>query len=189
MGFTREISCCNTDKALIDCVAGFFRDLNFSISVYFRQRQFPEKNQWTVRLSARKSTFEQFRDLIPIQSPRKKTVLDDIINSYRDTVAMMETRRKGRELTCASCSAKFYRPPSQEAQFCSNDCAKEATKRRTSKVCETCGTHYEVTLARKKSRYCSLSCAGKAQKERLSTLGKATIANARAHIKQRKSVG
>lgn len=179
--FTREITCNNTDKALIDAVAQMFRDLNFSIAMYHMNRNFPNQPQWKIRLGANKATFERFLRIIPLQCPRKVTVLKQLIDSYRNPAAVRDQRRNGVEKACAQCGELYYRPPSVRGQFCSKACSEKASVRRISKVCQVCGKHYEVIQAKKLSKYCSLVCSGKAQSERLSLMGRLTIANARAH--------
>lgn len=177
--YTREITTINTDKALIDAFVAMCQSLGFPTSVYFVERQPPEKDIWRVRLAGSREVYERFEQLIPLQAPRKKTRLRQLIESYEDRDALTLRRRKGDEIACAHCHMKFYESPSLKARFCSVPCAQAASYRRVTKICETCQTPFEVIRAKAKSKFCSLSCSGKAQARRLSELGKRTIVDAR----------
>ena len=187
--YIREIVVVNTDKFLIDAYVRMCTDLGFPTCMYFKTRAPPEKDVWTVRLSASKQVFEKFYQLIPLQTPRKKARIRDLIDSYADPDALTSKRRKGEEIKCAQCGAMFYESPSLKARFCSKSCAQMAGRRRVTKICEICQTPFEVIRARAKSRFCSLSCSGKSQAQRLSELGKRTIADARRVRYQKRLTG
>jgi len=177
--YVREIVVVNTDKSLIDAVINICRDLELPTGVYFVKRKPPNNDIWRIRISGGKEVFYRFQQIIPLQSERKKDRLRDLILSYEDRDELTRKRRTGREILCPTCKKMFYESPSLKAQFCSTACAAEGRKRRTTKVCQTCGTSFDVIKAKSKAKFCSLSCSGKAQAQRLSELGKRTIADAR----------
>lgn len=187
--YTREISFNNTDKALFDAVVKICQDLGFPVSVYFYPRQLPDHDQWKARLSGTKVMFERFEQMIPLQAPRKRIRLRDIIESYADRDALTTRLRLGEDIICAQCGKRFYAPPSQRARFCSKECNNLGQMKRVTKICETCGTSFTVIKARSQAKFCSLTCSGKAQAARLSELGKRTIADARSarYIKRKQN--
>lgn len=166
--YTREITFNNTDQSLFDAMVGFCRDLGFPVGTYFTKRSLPCRDIWNARVSANRSVYERFQQLIPLQSSRKRQALQEIIDSYVDRDALTAKRRKGEETTCHTCDKQFYAPPSQRTKFCSMDCAAIGRITRRTKICEVCSKQFEVIKARSLSRFCSIPCFAQARILKLS---------------------
>jgi uncharacterized C2H2 Zn-finger protein len=187
---SRSIGFCNTDKSLIDAMILFLNDCGFPTRVTFdTPKNGKWSARWTVYIAGGRKSFERFRDIVPIQSERKKKELDSFFEKYEEVSIRKSQRLEKTATFCRQCQKKFYAPSSIKKRggglFCSVKCRGESGQKRSKYICDECGNVFErlTSYGQKSSKhFCSLSCAGKQKSERMKSMAK--MANQKRWSKQ-----
>jgi hypothetical protein len=184
--YTRTVAFANTDRQLLDVVLAVAEQLGFRFVFHKvcasengprgRRGRVGWSDRWDAKLAGGRAAFERFREIVPIQSSRKRETLDRLIASYAKLEETIEKRRKRINRVCPTCEQQFWVWPSIIARgdgiFCSVGCgARNRAKARVVLSCQGCREPYFVKSSqRDRSKFCSARCRNLAQGDRMRAL-------------------
>jgi hypothetical protein len=172
----RTIEFSNTDKQLFDRVIEITKIIGLDFLIAFRASAKPGwADRWSARLAGGRSSYEKFRDIIPIQAERKKKALDELIDSYVENDRLEEiygARRTSLRVDCPQCAKPFLAFPADIKRnrkcYCSRECYAVARSTKATKVCLTCKAKFHVSKYREETaRFCSQRCSGISRSEEM----------------------
>lgn len=159
-----QISFCNTDRALVDVMVRLLGDLGLPTRESFQEsKREGWASRWTVYLAGGWPTFQRFFEIVPIQSPRKREILAQIVAHRADVASARLTDRISASTPCESCGAAVYVSPAFRrrggGRFCSVECRGAASRKRISVACSGCGDEFLCRPTHAKTRrYCGNQC-------------------------------
>jgi len=178
--YTRQISFCNTEEKLVRTGIALLQQLGLKTRWHFSKgtkRNWSDK--WTIYVSGGRKAYEQFSELIPLQSNKKREGLDAILSSYIDIPAKRAKLRKERSAPCEVCGKLIFVSPSWRlrggGRFCGRVCRGLAQRTRKTFICEQCSAPFEAAPSQnnwKGARFCSARCCGLSKSDRMRGMAK-----------------